>query len=210
MKAKRTLSRRSFLATVGGSALAGGAFATLGSEAGATQTTDSDPSDPVGRGRGGTSGGTTDRDPSDPVGRGRGGTSTPGTGFTDNDPTDRGGHGTGRSARSGCSDRDPSDPSANGRGCRTQGNSGTTDSGTTASPYQTGRRERRYEVCWVDHPNRTNEECNMQTYSEWQTTWSDGRVEYDTSESAARRAEMEGRGYTARWHRMTVNDWVGQ
>ena len=62
-------------------------------------------------------------------------------------------------------------------------------------------------MCWVDHPNRSNAECNIQTYSEWQTTWSDGRVEYDTAEAARRRAEMEARGYTARWHRMIVNEW---
>ena len=47
----------------------------------------------------------------------------------------------------------------------------------------------------------------MQTYSEWAVTYSDGRVEYDTAESLRRRAEMETRGYTARWHRMLVNEW---
>ena len=73
--------------------------------------------------------------------------------------------------------------------------------------HQTGRRERRYEVCWVDHPSRSNEECNIQTYSEWAVTWSDGRVEYDLAESQRRHAEMTARGYTARWHRMLVNEW---
>ena len=62
-------------------------------------------------------------------------------------------------------------------------------------------------MCWVDHPNRSNDDCNIQTHSEWAFTWSDGRVEYDTAESQRRRAEMEARGYTARWHRMIVNEW---
>ena len=227
MKPERTISRRSFLASVGGSAIAGGALASLGSEAGAVQATDSDPSDPVGRGRAGSRSGVTDRDPSDPIGRGRGGSGPartgvtdsdptdpvgsgrrgtgggPRTGVTDRDPTDRSGHGSGGGGpRSGCSDSDPTDPGGNGRNCGTRGGGGG-----GGGPHQTGRRERRYEVCWVDHPSRTNDECNIQTYSEWQTTWSDGRVEYDTAESMRRRAEMEARGYTARWHRMTVNDW---
>lgn len=213
MKLTRKLSRRSFLATVSGAAVTGGALAVFGSEAGAMQVTDADPGDPVGRGRGGTRSGVTDRDPSDASGRGRGGSGgNARTGVTDGDPTDPVGHGRGGSAaRSGCSDSDPSDPSGNGRSCRSGGGSGTSDSGhgqgQNGAAYQTGRRERRYEVCWVDHPSRSNDECNMQTYSEWATTWSDGRVEYDTSESQLRHAEMTARGYTARWHRMTVNEW---
>ncbi len=219
MKPKRSISRRSFLATVAGSALGGGALFAVRGEAAALQTTDSDPSDPVGRGRGGR-GGVTDSDPTDPVGRGRGRSGRTGvtdrgptdpigngrggsgrTGATDRDPTDPIGNGRGGNrggARSNCSDNDPSDPVGNGRNCR---------SGGGGDAYQTGRRERRYEVCWVDHPNRSNDECNMQTYSEWQITWSDGRVEHDTAESQRRRAEMEARGYTARWHRMLVNEW---
>lgn len=86
-----------------------------------------------------------------------------------------------------------------GRSC------GATRGGDSA--YQTGRRERRYEVCWVDHPSRSNAECNMQTYSEWAITWSDGRVDYDAAESQRRQAEMVARGYTARGHRMIVNEW---
>ena len=209
MKPRRSVSRRSFLACVGGSAVAGGAFLAVHGEAKAGQVTDGDPSDPVGRGRGGTRTGVTDGDPSDPVGNGRGG--SPGrSGYTDSDPTDPVGTGRGTGgSRSGCSDRDPSDPGGNGRTCGgTHSDPGSGGGGGSA--YQTGRRERRYEVCWVDHPSRTNEECNIQTYSEWQTTWSDGRVEYDTAESARRRAEMEARGYTARWHRFVVNEWVGQ
>ena len=61
-------------------------------------------------------------------------------------------------------------------------------------------------MCWVDHPSRSDEDCNIQTYSEWRTDFSDGHHEYDTSEAMARRAEMERRGYTARWHRIIV-DW---
>lgn len=219
MKPKRSISRRSFLATVAGSAVAGGGV-LIATQAGAFQTTDRDPSDPIGRGRGssgGTRSGVTDSDPSDPIGNGRGGNrgSSGGatrTGVTDGDPTDPIGHGRGgnrggsggSAARSGCSDSDPSDPGGNGRNCRSGGGGGSSGSG---GAHQTGRRERRYEVCWVDHPNRSNDECNMQTYSEWQITWSDGRVEHDTAESARRRAEMEARGYTARWHRMIVNEW---
>jgi hypothetical protein len=195
MKPTRNLSRRSFLAAVAGSAVASGGV-LLASEARAFQVTDRDPSDPIGRGRGGGNrSGITDRDPSDPIGNGRGGAGR--SGFTDRDPSDPIGNGRGGSG--GCSDHDPSDPGGSGRSC------GGTRGGDSA--YQTGRRERRYEVCWVDHPSRTNAECNMQTYSEWQITWSDGRVEHDTAESARRRAEMEARGYTARWHRMIVNEW---
>jgi hypothetical protein len=171
--------------------------------------------------------GCSDNDPTDDYQRGRhcgapgaGGTNAPGqgpySGCSDSDPTDdfqrgrtcapRGGSGT--AAPSGCSDSDPTDPARNGRNC---GGSGSgSGSGSAGGAYQTGRRERRYEVCWVDHPSRGDNECNIQTYSEWQTTWSDGRVEYDTSESLSRRAEMTARGYTARSHRMIVNEWVGQ
>ena len=199
MKLKRKISRRSFLATVTGVAAGGGAFLTFGREAGALQVTDSDPSDPVGRGRGGSRSGVTDSDPSDPVGNGRGGGARR-SGVTDSDPSDPVGNGRGGGRpRSGCSDSDPTDPGGDGRNCRSGGGGG--------GAHQTGRRERRYEVCWVDHPNRSNDECNMQTYSEWQISWSDGRVEYDTAESQRRRAEMTARGYTARWHRMLVNEW---
>lgn len=48
------------------------------------------------------------------------------------------------------------------------------------------------------------------TYSEWQTIWSDGRVDYDTQERDRQVASMQARGYSARWHRMIVNDWTGQ
>jgi hypothetical protein len=161
--------------------------------------TDRDPSDPIGRGRGGGSG-ITDRDPSDPIGRGRGGSRPPTTGVTDRDPTDPIGSGRGGSAqRSGCTDRDPTDPGGDGRNCRPAGG---------GDVYQTGRRERRYDVCWVDHPSRSDDDCNRQIYSEWQITFSDGHVEYDTAESQRRQAEMVASGYTARWHRMVVNDWI--
>jgi hypothetical protein len=213
MKRLRRLSRRSFLATVSGAAVGGGALLAVGGEAaGAMQTTDRDPSDPIGRGRGGSGparSGLTDGDPGDPIGNGRGGNrGGTRTGITDADPSDPGGNGRGgnRTAGTGCSDSDPTDRGGYGRSCRPSGGGGGNGGGGGAA-YQTGRRERRYEVCWVDHPSRSNEECNMQTYSEWQTTWSDGRVEYDLAESAGRRAEMEARGYTARWHRFIVQEW---
>ena len=123
-------------------------------------------------------------------------------GCTDRDPApprgDPGGQGRNcqNRAQTGCSDSDPTDPGGRGRNC------GRRD----GDVYPTGRRERRYEVCWVDHPSRSDDECNIQTYSEWATTYSDGHTEYDTSEAMARRAEMERRGYTARWHRIIV-DW---
>ncbi|HEV2865758.1 MAG TPA: hypothetical protein VGX37_04530 [Allosphingosinicella sp.] len=209
MKPTRKISRRSFLATVSGAAVSGGALLAVHGPARAGQATDSDPSDPIGHGRGGTGSGVTDSDPGDPVGNGRGGTRS---GVTDGDPSDpygngRGGSGAGTQGRSGCSDTDPTDPGGNGRNCG--GRAGDVGGGGGGA-YQTGRHERRYEVCWVDDPSRTNDECNMQTYSEWQTTWSDGRVEYDVAEAHARQAEMTARGYTARGHRMLVNDWVGQ
>jgi hypothetical protein len=203
MKPTRKLNRRSFFSTVaGGVVAAGGAAAVFADEAHALQVTDRDPSDPIGRGRGGGSG-ITDSDPSDPVGRGRGG-STSRTGVTDRDPTDPSGNGRGGTGtRSGCSDSDPTDPGGDGRNCGSSHGGG----GGGGGAYATGRRERRYEVCWVDHPSRSNDECNLQIYSEWAITYSDGRVEYDTAESIRRRAEMEARGYTARWHRMLVNEW---
>jgi hypothetical protein len=204
MKPTRNLSRRSFLATVAGSAVAGGGLLAVTGEAGAMQVTDHDPGDPIGRGRGAAGrSGITDRDPGDPIGNGRGGSGGGNrSGITDRDPSDPGGNGRGvGGGRSGCSDSDPSDPGGNGRSCGGGGGGGG------GGAYQTGRRERRYEVCWVDHPGRSNDECNMQTYSEWQISWSDGRVEYETGESQRRRAEMEARGYTARWHRMIVNEW---
>src|SRR5687767_5408928 len=203
MRPTRKLSRRSFFSTVaGGVVAAGGAVGVIADEAHALQVTDHDPSDPVGRGRGGGTG-ITDRDPSDPAGRGRGGSgAATRTGVTDGDPTDPVGHGRGgTSARSGCSDSDPTDPGGNGRNC------GTRNGGSSSGAHATGRRERRYEVCWVDHPSRSNDECNLQIYSEWAITYSDGRVEYDTAESVRLHAEMQARGYTARWHRMLVNEW---
>jgi hypothetical protein len=194
MKQLRKISRRSFLGSVAGGAMVGVAsFADIKEAQAAGQScTDSDPSpprgDPGGRGRRCRSTPTptpsptqpssrcSDSDPTDPVGRGRRCTPTPTP-----PPT-------------GCSDSDPTDPGGRGRAC-----------GGSVGAQPTGRRERRYEVCWVDHPSRSNDDCNMQTYSEWATTYSDGRTVYDTAESERRRAEMTARGYTARWHRMIVN-----
>lgn len=67
-------------------------------------------SDPTGRGVRGHPRGTTDNDPTDGGGRGRGG----GTGRTDSDPTDASGRG-----QTGRTDSDPTDGSGRGRGGRT-------------------------------------------------------------------------------------------
>jgi hypothetical protein len=122
MKALRRLNRRSFLAQVAGTAVAGGAIAVPGGDAKAGQVTDSDPSDPVGRGRGGGTG-FTDRDPTDAVGRGRGNSQvTDNNRVTDSDPTDPAGGGRGRSGSGGVTtdnrvtDSDPTDPIGGGRG----------------------------------------------------------------------------------------------
>jgi hypothetical protein len=126
MKPTRKLNRRSFLGQVaGGAAAMGGALALIGGEARAFQVTDSDPSDPVGRGRG--TSGVTDRDPSDPIGRGRGGSGGGvSSGVTDSDtgagadPAGRGrGGGRSQSGNTGLTDRDSgagADPAGRGRG----------------------------------------------------------------------------------------------
>lgn len=195
MKKLPKVSRRSFLGSVVGAAT-GSMFLTAGdAEAFQSGCTDRDPAPPRG----------------DPSGRGRNCTATPTptptpppTGCSDSDSgagSDPGGRGRNCASRpnTGCSDSDSgsgSDPGGRGRSCN----------GGDNGRYVTGRRERRYEVCWVDSPNRSNDECNMQTYSEWATTYSDGRVEYDTAEADARKASMTSRGYTARWHRI-LQDW---
>ena len=185
MRRIRKLNRRSFLATVAGGAAAG-SLLVVSDEAAALQSGCSD-ADPI------SSGG-------DPGGRGRHCQNRPRTGCSDRDPSDPGGAGRNcTGVAQGCSDSDPSDPVGRGQRC-----GGT---GANEGAYATGRRERRYQVCWVDHPSRSNNECNMQTYSEWAVTYSDGRVEYDTAESQRRQAEMTQRGYTARHHQMLVNEW---
>jgi hypothetical protein len=180
MRRLRKVTRRSFLSSVAGGAAAG-ALLTVSDNAAALQTGCTD-TDPISRG-------------GDPGGRGRNCANRPATGCSDSDPSDPGGRGRNCANRpqTGCSDTDPSDPSGRGTHC-----------GTNTS--QIGRSERRYEVCWVDHPSRSDDDCNWQTYSEWKITFADGHVEYDTAESMRRRAEMQARGYTARSHRMIV-DW---
>ena len=125
MKPKRRLNRRSFLVQVAAGGIVGGALATISGNASAFQITDRDPSDPVGRGRGGGTG-ITDRDSgagADPVGRGRGTRPGQGTGITDSDsgagadPAGRGRGGT----RVTDSDRGPAaDPPGRGRGSGSQ------------------------------------------------------------------------------------------
>jgi hypothetical protein len=188
MKSFRKLNRRSFLASVVGGTAAG-SLLIVSDDAAALQSSCSD-ADPLSRG-------------GDPGGRGRNCQGRASTGCSDRDPTDPGGGGRNcTTAARGCSDSDPSDPVSQGRRC-----GGNTTPNNNEGAYATGRRERRYQVCWVDHPSRSNAECNMQTYSEWAITYSDGRVEYDLDESRRRQAEMTARGYTARYHQMIVNEW---
>jgi len=180
MRRFRKVTRRSFLASVAGGAAAG-ALLTVSDDAAALQSGCSD-TDPISNG-------------GDPGGRGRTCANRPNTGCSDSDPSDPGGRGRNcTTAQRGCSDSDPSDPSGRGTRCG--------DNGANV----TGRSERRYEVCWVDHPSRSDAECNIQTHVEWKITYSDGRVRYDTAESDRIRAQMQARGYTARWHRIIV-DW---
>lgn len=184
MRVLPKVSRRSFFATVAGVAI-GSSFVATSGRAAAQGCTDSDPSPPRG----------------DPGGQGRNCANRPQTGCSDSDSGASGDPGgRGRNCRpqgpvSGCSDRDPSDPTGRGRNC-----------GGNRDGQPTGRRERTYEVCWVDSPSRRDDECNIQTYTEWATTYSDGRTIYDTAEADARKAEMQRRGYTARWHRI-LQDW---
>ncbi len=105
MKPTRKVTRRSFMSTVVGGAVAGAAAITIGTEAAIAQTgiTNRDPGDPIGNGRTGV----TNSDPSDPPGRGRirrrrrGGCAT---GVTNSDPGDRVGNG-----RNGLTNSDPTD-----------------------------------------------------------------------------------------------------
>jgi len=115
MKASRKLSRRSFLGSVAGGLVAGGALGLVSGRA-AAQATDSDPSDVPGFGRGGT--GVTDRDTgtgADPIGRGRGANRPP----------------------AGCSDSDAGDPSGRGRRCHRYAND-IDDRGMDREPPRTG------------------------------------------------------------------------
>jgi hypothetical protein len=114
------------LRVVGGVATSGGAWMALSQAARAGQVTDRDPTDPVGRGRGGGTG-ITDSDSgagADPYGRGRGGGSRPprapgSTGITDSDGganADPVGRGRGTGGRGNTySDSDNADPVGNAR-----------------------------------------------------------------------------------------------
>lgn len=139
MKSVRKLHRRSFLARVAGGGLAAGTLALVGGGARA-QVTDRDPSDPVGRGRGGGTG-ITDSDSgvgADPAGRGRGGGPRPGaTGVTDSDPTDAVGRGRGGSGITDSDSGPYADPRGRGRG----GQRGP----SASSPYDPAARDLRCE-----------------------------------------------------------------
>lgn len=115
MKPARKLNRRSFLAhVVGGAVVSGGALAAV-SGAARAQTTDSDPRDVPGFGRGG---GVTDSDTgtgADPIGRGRG--TAP--------------------RLPACSDSDAGDPEGRGRRCHRFAND-IDDRGTDREPPRTG------------------------------------------------------------------------
>ncbi len=107
MKPTRKMSRRSFMSTVVGGAVAGAAALTISSEAAVAQQT-----------------GVTNNDPGDPVNGGR-------TGYTNNDPYDRPGYAPVRQRRySSCGGRtgrpnsDPGDPGGNGRTGITNGDPG--------------------------------------------------------------------------------------
>ena len=101
MRKTRKISRRSFLASVAGSAAAGSLLIVSQEAAAQSGCSDSDPSDPLGQGRrctggGGARSGCSDRDSGssgDPGGNGRHCVST------------------------GCSDSDPTDPGGSGRNC---------------------------------------------------------------------------------------------
>lgn len=163
MKPVRKLNRRSFLARVGGGVIAGGALALVRGPARA-QVTDHDPSDPVGRGRGGGTG-LTDTDSgvgADPAGRGRGGGPRPGaTGVTDSDPSDPVGRGRGGSGVTD-SDRGPyADPRGRGRG----GQRGPSES----SPYDPAARDLRCE-------NNRRLYAELSRDGSTPETWSEGQL----------------------------------
>jgi hypothetical protein len=119
MKPTRKVSRRSFLNRVAGAA-AGGAFLLVSGEAHA-QVSDHDPTDPIGRGRGGGTG-VTDSDTgpgADPRGRGRGGSAPGSTGVTDSDSganADAVGRGRGGSGITDTDSGPYADPRGRGRG----------------------------------------------------------------------------------------------
>ena len=122
----RKLSRRSFLARIGGGIALGGSLS------GCVGFSDADPYDPIGGGGYGRGGygrggrrGTTDSDPDDPVGGGGGYRGVGQRGASDNDPDDpvgggRGDRRRGRRGRELCSDSDGgsnADPGGAGRRC---------------------------------------------------------------------------------------------
>ncbi|WP_444857512.1 hypothetical protein [Sphingosinicella sp.] len=164
MKPLHKLCRRSFLARVaGGAVVAGGPLALVGGEARA-QITDRDPTDPVGRGRGGGTG-ITDTDSgvgADPAGRGRGGGPRPGsTGVTDSDPTDPVGRGRGGTGITDSDSGPYADPRGRGRG----GLRGPSES----SPYDPAQRDLR-----CDNNRRLYAELSRDGPTP--DTWSEGQL----------------------------------
>lgn len=162
---RRRINRRSFIASVAGGAAAGaGALGLVIGRAEAGQVTDRDPSDPVGRGRGGGTG-ITDTDSgvgADPAGRGRGGGPRPGsTGVTDSDPSDPVGRGRGGS---GITDSDTgpyADPRGRGRG----GQRGP----SASSPYDPAGRDLRCE-------NNRRLYAELSRDGDSPETWSEGQL----------------------------------
>lgn len=159
MKPTHRVSRRSFLLRVAGAgAVSGSSLGLVSAKALAFQITDSDPGDPVGRGRGG------------------------GTRITDSDPTDAGGRGRGPNAprtNTGISDSDPSDPVGGGRGNRAGQNvnprasTGVTDSDTGANrdPVGSGRgsgpvRNQHQQTC---DANRARAQAIQQQLTQFST-----------------------------------------
>ena len=162
---RRRINRRSFIASVAGGAAAGaGALGLVIGRAEAGQVPDRDPSDPVGRGRGGGTG-ITDTDSgvgADPAGRGRGGGPRPGsTGVTDSDPSDPVGRGRGGS---GITDSDTgpyADPRGRGRG-GVRGPGGN-------NPYDPAGREERCE-------NNRRLYAELSRDGPTPDTWSEGQL----------------------------------
>lgn len=126
MRTHRKLNRRSFLATVAGSA-AMGSLLIVSDEARAQTTgcSDNDSSDHSNNGQHCTPGnGCSDTDPGDARGAGRNCVNTPGTRTSGCSDTDSGpesdSRDNGRHCRqTNCTDRDSSDPTGSGRNCGT-------------------------------------------------------------------------------------------
>ncbi|MFT5869289.1 MAG: hypothetical protein ACI8TF_001401 [Paracoccaceae bacterium] len=86
--------------------------------------------------------GITDSNPTDPVGNGRGSAGRTTSGLTDSNPTDAVGNGRFGGGNTGITDSNPTDPVGNGRGAPARGTSGVSDSnsGSMADPGGNGQQ----------------------------------------------------------------------